>query len=93
MGCAFFDRFDKIDGGFFTHALETGELFGPQRINIRNRVDQPLLDQLLDKFLTQAVDVHRLARGEMFDRFGALRLAIQTSAATRDGLAFELFDI
>src|SRR5690606_24225939 len=41
------------------------------------------IDQLLDQFITEAVHIHRLARGEMFNGFFALRSTNQTAITTR----------
>ncbi len=48
-----------------------------QAVEIRRRTDQPLVDQLLDDFVAQTVDIHGAARDEVDDRLLELSLAGQ----------------
>src|SRR5688572_31539655 len=46
-------------------ARQVGQLIGGQRVDVRVIANQLAADQLGDQRLTQTVDVHRRARGEM----------------------------
>ena len=58
--------------------------------NIGRRLDQLLLDQLLDELVAEALDVQRTAAGEMPERLLALRAAGKAAGAAGDGLPFRL---
>jgi hypothetical protein len=50
-------------------------------VEIREIVDQPLLDQLFDERLAQTLDVHRAARGEVLEASPQARRARGVLAA------------
>ena len=82
----FFQRSEQILRRFFGHSVETGELFQRQVVEVRYRIDQFPLDQLLDQLVAEALDVKRLARRVVFDGFLALRRAEQPADAAVGGL-------
>ena len=60
-GLARFDLFDQFRGGFLAFSFEVCDVFGLERIQIRDIVYHPLVDQSLDQNLAQAFNIHRFA--------------------------------
>ena len=53
---------------------------------VGNRLQQPLIDQLLHQLVTETIDIHGLARREMFDGLFALRATDQAATTARHSL-------
>src|SRR5690606_2733466 len=71
----------QVGGGLGAHALQSGQGFGVQFVDVGDAVDEALLHQLLDQLHAETVDVHGGARGEVDDGLHALRAAEQPAAA------------
>lgn len=84
---ALFDGGEQVGGGFFRHAIKTRDLPGIESVKVGRRVHDAVVDQLVDQFLAQTLDVHGAARGEMQKRLLALRRAIESAGAADRGLA------
>src|ERR1700757_627483 len=63
------DFIEQILGGFFGHAIEIGERLEIELIDIGVVFYQVFLDELVDDFFAEAVDVHGVATGKMKKRF------------------------
>ena len=68
------DGVEQVTRGYLGETLQLNDLLVHKAVEIRRRTDQPLVDQLLDDLVAQAVDIHRSARYEMDDRLLKLRL-------------------
>ena len=81
-----FERGDEVGGGFLSHAIESGQLFGGERVQIDRTVDELAIDELIDDGGAHAVDVHGAAAGEVFQAFLELRRAGGVEAADEDAV-------
>ncbi len=70
------DAPDDVLGRFFAQPGQTGELFGPQVVEVGGVVQQSVVVEQLDGLLAQSVDVHRLAADEVDDAAQYLRPAV-----------------
>ena len=86
-------RGDQIGGGLLAHARQLSQGGSFQVEQIRRCLDQLTLDQLLDQLLAEAIDIQRLATGEVLEGFLALRGADQSARAACHHLAFEALDL
>src|ERR1700757_4347690 len=75
------DFIEQILGGFFGHALEIGERLEIELVDIGVVSYQVFLDELVDDFFTEAVDVHGVAAGKMKKRFPSASWAGNVDAA------------
>ena len=89
----FFQCVDQVLRRLFAHALQAGQLIHLQGKQIINMINKFFVDQLFNQFIAQPVHIHRLARGKMFNRFFALRLAEQSPAAAGNRFTFLLQNI
>src|SRR5690606_13853071 len=81
------DRVDQALRGLLPHAIEAGEGFHVEPVEVRRAVDEVARDELLDNLLAQSVDVHRAALAEVQQRLLALRRADEPSLAAPGRLA------
>ena len=63
------DLLDEVRGALRPHALQGGQVVGPEGVEVRDLPDEPLGEELVDERFPQAVDVHGPARGEVEDGF------------------------
>src|ERR1700758_3443251 len=63
------DFVEEILGGFFGHAIEIGNGFEVEPVNIGVIFYQIVFDELVDDFFAEAVDIHGVAAGKMKERF------------------------
>ena len=85
-GLALFNGVHQVLGGFFAHAVELRHILRAQVVDAGGRGEQPGGDQRLGHRRAQALDVHRLAAGEVDDVAQALGGAFGTGAAHRDAV-------
>ena len=69
----------QVVGGFFTHALDTRDRFGLERIQVGDVLDHAKLIELLNKLVTDALDIHRTTRYKMLDCLSPLRRTIEST--------------
>src|SRR5947209_880784 len=77
------DMREHVGRRFFAHALEIGERFRLEPVEVGGIRHQLALDQLIDELLAQALDVHRPAARKVQQRALALRLAIEAAGTAR----------
>ncbi len=75
--------------GFFSHAFESGQVGGPQRVQVGGRGNHRAVHQLIDEFVAQALDIHGAAAGKVAQRLLALRGAIKSAGAARRRFPFD----
>src|ERR1700746_2473346 len=63
------DFIEEILSGFFGHALEVGDRFEIELVDIGIIFHKIFLDELVDDFFAEAVDVHRMPPGKVKERF------------------------
>src|SRR5579862_5873862 len=78
------DFVEEILGGLFGHALEIGDGFEIETVNIGVVFHQILFDELVDDFFAEAVDVHGVAAGKMKERFSSASGAGNIDTAISD---------
>ncbi len=78
------DFVEQILRGFFGHALEIGERFEIELVEIGEILHQILFDELVDDFFAEAVDIHGVAAGKMQERFPSARRTGNIDAAIGD---------
>ena len=83
---ALLDRGDHVRRRLLGHAVELRQLGEPERVEVRGRVHDAAIDELVDELVAQALDVHGAARGEMQQRLLALRGTEEPAGAARDRL-------
>ena len=57
------DRLHQVVGRLLPHPVELGERGRVEPVEVGQRLDQPLVHELVDQLLAQAVDVHCVAVG------------------------------
>src|SRR5580700_2186245 len=75
------DFVDEILGGFFGHAIEIGERFEIEPVNIGVVFHEIFFDELIDNFFAEAINVHGVAACEVNERFPSARWAGNIDAA------------
>ncbi len=71
----FFQCVGHVLRGFRPHTIQPGQLTRRQAEQISGRMDILFLDQLIDDFVAHAIDVHRPAGDEVFQRLFTLGAA------------------
>ena len=79
---------DQVGRRFFAHPLEACDLLQLECKDIRETGDQIRLDELVDEFLAETVDVEGTSAGEVAEVVLQLGGAVDICAA-RDSFAFE----
>ena len=78
------DFVKKILGGFFGHAIEIGDGFEIEPVDIGVVLYEISLDELVDDFFAEAVDIHGMAAGKMKERFPSASRTGNIDAAIGD---------
>src|SRR5438477_996759 len=89
---AFVDRGNDVGGGFVRHALKGRECCYVEPVDVGRRVHQPRIDELINQFFAEALDVDRAAACEMEQRLLALRRAEEPTGAARNGFVGQAHD-
>ena len=77
------NRVKHVLCGLLRHALQLRQLRHAQTVQIIRCFHQPDIHQLLNQFIAQPVDIHRLARHKVHQALFQLRRANQAAGATR----------
>ena len=82
----------QVRGGLLAHALERGERFGVERVEVGDVAHETAVHELLDELLAETLDVHGAARAEEPELLLQLGRAVEADAAVGD-LALGTFDL
>src|SRR5437764_8332345 len=82
-----FDSSDQVVDALFAHALESRQLFSSKAVNVADIPHQAARNDLFDHGLAEPFNVHRAARGKVFNSALELGRTAAVDTAQRD-LAF-----
>src|SRR6187200_650383 len=75
-----FNPFEQIVGGLLSHPLQIHELIELESIEVPIVDDQLVRHELIDQFVPQPLDIHRVPRGEKSQSLADLSRAIEIAA-------------
>ena len=79
------ERDDEVVGGLLAHPIERGERRAIETEQVRRRLHEVRVDQLLDDLLPEPFHIQRATRGEVTELLLALRHAAEARRAAGDG--------
>ena len=79
----YLNRIKHVLCGLLRHTLQLRQLRHAQTVQIIRRFHQSHIDQLLNQFIAQPVDIHRLARRKVHQALFQLRRTNQAAGTTR----------
>ena len=79
------DAVEQVLGRLLAHAFQFEELLQCQAVQIGNAVDQAAIDELIDDFVAQPLDVHGIAAGKGAEDVFDLADAVLAAGAAVEG--------